>query len=123
MDQLESMENHKTTAQHYCNNANKLMEAGEIQKASELYWGFIAQEILAFAATKERNLGTHRQFVEFCTDLSKATEDPYFKDEFKALYNALHVDFYHLMYEMSEISDFAIRARHFVERLWSLEEK
>ena len=122
MDPLQSAENYKTTAQHYWNNANKVIESGEIQKASELYWGFIAQEILAFAATKGRNLGTHRQFVEFCTDLSKATEDPYFKDEFKAL-NALHVNFYHSMYDISEIRDFAIRARHFVERLWSLEEK
>lgn len=104
---------------HYWANALECAQKGELRKASELAWGAIAQALKALAASRWLHLGAHRQLPDFARDLSQATGNPYFRNEFRDL-NALHVNFYDAILDELDFPEYLARAEQFIRRVAEL---
>lgn len=118
---LEKARFHLRLAETYWRNAMECWRDREYEKVTELIWGFVTQEVKAFAALRGLHLGTHRQLANFCRDLSRALGDDYFRSEFHLL-NTLHVNFYEGILNEAEIPEYALRAWVFAGRLRALAE-
>lgn len=100
-------------------NAVEAINRREPRKATELIWGAVAQQIKAVAITRGKELGRHRQFAEFVKNLSHATGDLYFLEEYTIL-ETLHNYFYDdRAFPGAEIQfpRYVARAERFIQRL------
>jgi len=116
---LEELARLRAQRDDYWANALECAQKGELRKASELAWGAIAQALKALAASRGLHLGAHRQLLDFARDLSQATGNPYFRNEFRDL-NALHVNFYDAILDELDFPEYLARAERFIRRLAEL---
>lgn len=122
MSDLERIQTYIRTRDEYWKNAKDALGDNEYRKAAELIWGAIAQELRlvgAWAAPRART-GTHQQLVAFVQELTKATGDVYFWEEFRTL-QTLHDYFYEATkVDPFELPKYLARAERYIARLEQL---
>ena len=77
----------------YLENGLISLNQGDYDKASEFFWGSIAQAIKALAANKGIELKTHGELWDFTRELAKELGDPKVYETFRTA-NYLHTNFY-----------------------------
>ena len=87
------VERYHGQSQHYYENALKFLQEGEPQKAAEFLWGTMAETFKAIAASRGRELRTHREIWDYAREVAKELNDESIWFGFKAAHS-LHSDFY-----------------------------
>ncbi|MFQ6116316.1 MAG: PaREP1 family protein [bacterium] len=106
-------------SRRYMQNAQKYLEKGDIDKASEFLWGSVAEAVKALAASKGIALKTHGELWEFMRELTTELGDPTLYEDFRTA-NYLHSNFYEIELGPHEILSAAEYVQRLVSRLFEL---
>jgi len=110
----------QSQSQHYCDNALKFLEQGDVQKAAEFLWGSIAEALKAIAASGGRQLRSHREIWEYAREVAKELNDESIWFGFKAAHS-LHSDFYEAGLTLDDVKlEWEAQIRPTLEKLTSL---
>jgi len=115
----EKLEQYKSQAEHYLQNALITLQQGDAEKAGEFLWGGIAEALKAVAARKGDLLRNHREIRNFAHTLSVELEDPSIEMAF-IVADRLHSNFYESFLAMEDLARDAERIREAVGRLLEL---
>jgi len=87
------VERFKNQSRHYQDNALRFLQEGEVQKASEFFWGSMAQALKAVAASRGMELRSHGLIRQYARELARELGDESIVDGFREA-DSLHSDFY-----------------------------
>lgn len=100
----------------YLENAWRLLGQGELDKASELLWGSMAEAVKAIAAGKDVVLRSHRQVLHYGQGLAKLQEDGALRHALHTA-NSLHFNYYEVDLGPREVWPLAEEVRAAVAKL------
>jgi len=86
----------------YLQNGVMSLNHGDYDKASEFFWGSIAQAVKAVAASRGLELKTHKELWDFTRELAKELSDPRIYEAFRTA-SYLHTNFYEVELEPEEV--------------------
>jgi len=102
------MNNNKLTTKYarqsirYLSNGFNALQKGDVDKASEFFWGSMAQAIKAVAIKRGVRLRSHGELWNYAKGLAKELNDESVYDAFfKA--NSLHSNFYETRLEQEDV--------------------
>lgn len=104
--------------QRYFEEAEKFLEEGNLNQASEKYWGACAELVKAIAAEEGVEL-KHHFLIGRYVDEKLAVKDPESRTSFDAA-NALHINFYENNLGEDGVKERAKKIKEFIRRLRSL---
>ena len=103
----------------YLNEADQLLEKGDLPQASEKFWGAMAEVIKAVAAAKGRRLGRHKDLARFVQELHQ--ERPEWKlNLLFAASEALHTNYFEDHYPKDLVGSYGEATKRFVGLLKQL---
>ena len=119
MEVRNRAEKYKNQSKRYFDNAIRLIEAGEAEKAGELLWGSLSQAIKAVAASNSRELRTHDDIRAYTLELTRKMED---EGIWYAFITAqfLHSRFYETGLNIEDVKLGAETIRRILDRLRSI---
>ena len=80
-------------SQEYLQNAYESLDRNELEKASEFFWGTMAEAVKAVAAASDLELRSHRAIWDYAMELATELGDRELWDAFREA-NSLHSNFY-----------------------------
>lgn len=113
----ERTEKYKAQSIHYLENAFVSMKAGNVEKAGEFLWGSMAEALKAVAASRGRELRSHREIGEYARELAKQLEDEAIWDVYGGA-SYLHTNFYEAGLTLDEVYIYAVRIKTIVSKLF-----
>jgi uncharacterized protein (UPF0332 family) len=121
MDETDSFTEYSKQSHRLVQNAQKFLEKGDLDKASEFLWGGVAQAVKALAAKRGLMLKTHGELWEFMRELAMEINDPTLYEDFRTA-NYLHSNFYEVELGPHEILSAAEKVKRLVSHLFELAE-
>jgi hypothetical protein len=119
LEAKDKIKKYKKQSIHYFENANKFIDKGDAEKASEFLWGSVAQALKAVAANKNIWLRSHDQIKNYALALARELHDDSIRHTFNyAQY--LHSNFYESGLLLEDVAGAAEDVRKTVKRLLSL---
>ncbi|MBI2304614.1 MAG: HEPN domain-containing protein [Chloroflexi bacterium] len=115
------MEEYRTQALRYLENAAEVLGKEEWEKGAEFIWGALAEALKAVALSNDRLLRTHSELRRFARELSKERQDPEISEAF-ARGERLHSDFYESFLDPEDIAEDMEHIRRAVGKLLGLTE-
>lgn len=107
------------SSQHYLENALAFLQLGEAGKASELFWGSIAEALQAVAAWRGTHLANHRSLRFWAAAIAKELNDPTINEGF-IFAERLHSNFHEVELEVVDVATTVEPIRRTVEKLLAL---
>ena len=119
MEVKEKIQKYKKQSIHYFENANKFIDKGDAEKASEFLWGSLTQALKAVAANKNIWLRSHNQIRNYALALARELHDDDIRHTF--IYaQSLHSNFYESGLLLEDVAGAAEDVRKTVNKLLSL---
>jgi uncharacterized protein (UPF0332 family) len=106
-------------SRQYLENAQKFLQSGRSQKASELFWGAVAAAVHAVAMTRGKTFKTHNGLRDYIHGIAKESAREDIWRDFKAV-EALHTNFYEPNEDEASVAELGRIAGMLVETLLSL---
>lgn len=94
---------YQNQGEQYLKNGYEFLEKGEYRKASELFWGAVAQTIKALAILYDIQIVGHPQIRKFINELAKQTNDLELIEQYETV-EKFHVNFYDEILSEEEIA-------------------
>lgn len=116
---LQQLRTYLRRSQEYLANAYLSLERNEIEKASEFFWGSIAEAIKAVAALEGRELPSHRSVQVYMQELARELGDSNLWDGFRDA-QSLHTNFYESDLTVEVVLTSEARVRYAIGRLLSM---
>lgn len=119
MNANDAPERYALQSHLYLENALLFFERGDTEKASEFFWGSLAQALKTVAVTRSIELRTHRHIREYARSLAKELEDEDFFTVFRDA-EGLHSNFYESDLQADDVYIVGRRVGAMVNRLLGL---
>ncbi|MBI4608860.1 MAG: hypothetical protein HY726_07630 [Candidatus Rokubacteria bacterium] len=108
-----------TSSQHYLENALALLQLGEAAKASEFFWGSVAEAIQAVAVWRGTHLANHRSLRYWAATIAKELNDPTINEGF-VIAERLHSNFHEVELDAVDVATVAETIRRTVAKLLAI---
>lgn len=115
----EEVRRYVVASLHYLENALLTLNSQDVGKASELFWGSVAEAVHAVAASRGVRLRNHRSLRWFVSTLSRELGDRTIMDGFTHA-EYLHTNFHQVELSQEDVAVVVEPIRTTVSRLLSL---
>lgn len=116
---IENVQKYIIIKDVYLANAKKMIDEGELRKASEFFWGACIQTIFSLASIKENIPNGHAAVRQYIIELGKEINDPDISKSFSDL-EKLHANFYHGMITKEDFPRYQEEAINFIDKIQNL---
>jgi uncharacterized protein (UPF0332 family) len=106
-------------ANKFLNEGEKELRYGNLQQASEKFWGAATQAVKAYAVLRGWRHDGHSLLFQNVSMISKEQKDDSFKTQF-ALAGMLHTNFYENWLTQDEVESYAEAVKQFCKKIKTL---
>ena len=110
---------HVVHSRQYLENGLIALRDGEAGKAGELLWGSVAQAVQALAASRNRQVESHRDLKNFTLQLAIDLNDVTIRQDF-IVAESLHHNFYEVQQETQDVALVVATVERLVNKLLGL---
>jgi hypothetical protein len=116
---VELRSRYMQASSRYLEDAELLLQKGDLPQASEKYWGAAAMMVKTVAAKRNKKLKSHNELWHFVADLEREHPEMNLKQLFMVI-GYLHANFYEVELNADQVETGAKAVKEFISKLESL---